>query len=195
MPPTSSAAAWPGPSATSATTTLAPSDANRRAVSSPMPLAAPVMTATRPSNLPVTQTSVAMKTFLTSVNESRASGPSSRPSPDCLNPPNGVAYRTEAFELTDRLPACTPLDTRSARPRSRVQIDPDSPYAVSLAIATACASSSNGSTATTGPKTSSRHTRSRTDVGRTTVGGYQKPGPSGAEPRNSTSTCSPASSM
>ena len=34
--------------------------------------------------------SVAMKTFLTSVNASSASGPSSRPRPDCLNPPNGV---------------------------------------------------------------------------------------------------------
>jgi phosphoribosyl-AMP cyclohydrolase len=34
--------------------------------------------------------SVAMKTFLTSVKASSASGPSSRPRPDCLNPPNGV---------------------------------------------------------------------------------------------------------
>ena len=32
----------------------------------------------------------AMKTFLTSVNASSASGPSSRPMPDCLKPPNGV---------------------------------------------------------------------------------------------------------
>jgi len=34
--------------------------------------------------------SVAMKTFLVSVKASSASGPSSRPRPDCLNPPNGV---------------------------------------------------------------------------------------------------------
>ncbi len=36
-----------------------------------------------------------MKTFLTSVKESSASGPSSRPRPDCLKPPNGrrVAHR------------------------------------------------------------------------------------------------------
>jgi hypothetical protein len=33
---------------------------------------------------------VAMKTFLVSVKASRASGPSSRPRPDCLKPPNGV---------------------------------------------------------------------------------------------------------
>ena len=33
---------------------------------------------------------IAKKTFLVSVNDSGASGPSSRPSPDCLNPPNGV---------------------------------------------------------------------------------------------------------
>ena len=31
-----------------------------------------------------------MKTFFTSLNASRASGPSSRPMPDCLAPPNGV---------------------------------------------------------------------------------------------------------
>ena len=31
-----------------------------------------------------------MKTFLTSLNASRASGPSSRPIPDCLTPPKGV---------------------------------------------------------------------------------------------------------
>ena len=43
-----------------------------------------------PAVQPSGQSSVLMKTFLTSVNESRASGPSSRPRPDCLNPPNGV---------------------------------------------------------------------------------------------------------
>src|SRR5690606_33636530 len=36
------------------------------------------------------QLSVEMKTFFTSEKESGASGPSSRPSPDCLNPPKGV---------------------------------------------------------------------------------------------------------
>src|SRR4051812_24783121 len=76
--------------------------------------------------------SLAKKTFFTSVNESSASGPSSRPSPDCLNPPNGVEYRTEECELTDRLPDSTARATRSARPTSRVQIDPDRPYSVSL---------------------------------------------------------------
>ena len=34
--------------------------------------------------------SVLMKTFLVSVKAVRASGPSSRPSPDCLKPPKGV---------------------------------------------------------------------------------------------------------
>ena len=47
------------------------------------------------SSVPVARTgsvssSVAMKTFFTSVNARGASGPSSRPRPDCLNPPNGV---------------------------------------------------------------------------------------------------------
>src|SRR5689334_19504151 len=125
-----------------------------------------------------------MKTFLTSVNASRASGPSSRPSPDRLNPPNGVQYRTDEWEFTDRLPLWTPRATRIARPTSRVQIEPDNPYSVSFAIATASASSSNGRTATTGPKTSCRQTGSSAERGRTTVGGYQNPGPVGAPPRN-----------
>src|SRR3954453_2324743 len=53
-PPTSSACAWPPASSRSATTTCAPSPANRRAPARPMPLAAPVMTATLPSSLPAT---------------------------------------------------------------------------------------------------------------------------------------------
>src|ERR1700722_18525706 len=100
-----------------------------------------------------------------SVKASTASGPSSRPRPDCLNPPNGVQYRTEECEFTDRLPVSTPRATRIARPTLPVQIDPDRPYGVSLAIAIASASSANGAS---------------------TVGGYQKPGPSGAVPRNAT---------
>src|SRR3569833_4417283 len=46
-PPTSSATPFPVVSSTSATPTRAPSSARRRAVASPMPLAPPVMTATR----------------------------------------------------------------------------------------------------------------------------------------------------
>ncbi len=75
--------------------------------------------------------------------------------------------------MTDSAPVSTPRATRSARPTSRVQIEPDSPYSVSLAIAIASASSSNGSTETTGPNTSSRQTRSCALFGSTTVGGYQ----------------------
>ena len=77
-------------------TTCAPSDANRRAVASPIPLAPPVTTATRSTNRRTTacsltiHPSVAMNTFFSSVNASSASGPSSRPRPDCLKPPNGV---------------------------------------------------------------------------------------------------------
>src|ERR1700733_10991941 len=127
-----------------------------------------------------------MKTFLTSVNESSASGPSSRPSPDCLNPPNGVQYRTEECELTDRFPVSTPRATRIARPTFSVQIEPDSPYGVSLAIATASASSSNGVTVTTGPNTSSVNAGCPAPAGASTVGGNQKPGPPGAAPRNAT---------
>src|SRR5215471_7114042 len=96
-----------------------------------------------------------MKTFLTSVKASTASGPSSRPRPDCLKPPNGVQYRTEEWEFTDRLPVSTPRATRIARPTFSVQIDPDRPYGESLAIAMASASSPKEDTVTTGPKISS----------------------------------------
>ena len=65
---------------------------------------------------------------------------------------------------------------------------------MSLASATASASSSNGSTATTGPNTSSRQTGSAVERGSTTVGGYQNPGPAGALPRNATSTGAPPAS-
>ena len=42
-------------------------------------------------------------------------------------PPNGVVYRTEECELTEMVPLSTPRATRMARPRSLVQIDPESP--------------------------------------------------------------------
>ena len=87
------AAPPPASSLRSATTTVAPSSANRRTVARPMPEQPPVTTATLPSSLPamvLSYASVLMKTFLTSVNASSASGPSSRPRPDCLKPPNGV---------------------------------------------------------------------------------------------------------
>ncbi len=67
------------------------------------------------------------KTFLVSVKASAASGPSSRPSPDCFMPPNGVVYRTEECEFTEMVPLSTPRETRMARPRSLVQIDPERP--------------------------------------------------------------------
>src|SRR5918996_820295 len=52
MPSTSEAVSCPGSSARSATHTLAPSSAKRRAVSRPMPPAPPVTTATFPSRRP-----------------------------------------------------------------------------------------------------------------------------------------------
>src|SRR6185437_2153599 len=118
--------------------------------------------------------SVAMNTFLVSVNASSASGPSSRPSPDCLNPPNGVQYRTDECEFTDRLPVSTARATLIARPMLPVQIDPDSPYGVSLAISIASASSLNGVTVTTGPNISSVNAGEPVSAGASTVGGYQK---------------------
>src|SRR3954470_8124258 len=136
------------------------------------------------------QLSDEMKTFLTSVNDASASGPSSRPRPDCFMPPNGVEYRTDAFEFTDRLPASTARATRKARPRFSVQMEPDSPYSVSLASRIASSSSSNGTTATTGRKISSRQAAEAGSTGASTVGGNQNPGPSGALPRNATGASS-----
>src|SRR5262249_18031559 len=100
--------------------------------------------------------SVEKKTFLGSEQPSIACMPSWRPKPDCLKPPNGVVGRTELFELTDSTPVSSARATRIARAPSRVQIEPDRPYGVSLAIRIASASSSNGISAATGPKTSSR---------------------------------------
>src|SRR5580700_2571286 len=107
--------------------------------------------------------------------------PSSRPKPDCLNPPNGVETRTEELLLMERTPVSSARATRSARAPFVDQIEPDRPYGVSLAIRTASASSVNGMIAATGPNTSSRATRSLL-VASTSVHGYQKPGPSGTDP-------------
>ena len=76
--------------------------------------------------------------------------------------------------------------TRSARPTSLVQMEPERPYSVSLAARMAPASSSKATTATTGPKISSRKARSSGPMGARTVGGYQYPGPSGQLPRKAT---------
>ena len=95
-------------SSRSAMTTVAPSCANRRTVASPMPEQPPVTTATLPSSLPAMvqpsrrayASSVLMKTFLTSVNASSASGPSSRPMPGSLEPAERrrVAHRAVAVD-------------------------------------------------------------------------------------------------
>ncbi len=61
---------------------------------------------------------------------------------------------------------------------------------MSLASATASASSAKGMTAATGPKISSRAARSSLETGASTVGGYQKPSPCGAEPRIATGASS-----
>ena len=73
-------------------TTLAPSAASRRALANPMPEQPPVTTATRPATRPLISAALlfsccqfaAKKTFFSSVKACGASGPSSRPRPDCL---------------------------------------------------------------------------------------------------------------
>ena len=58
--PSSAAIRWPRSASTSAITTLAPSAMNSRVVASPMPLAAPVITARMPSSLPMASNLIAL---------------------------------------------------------------------------------------------------------------------------------------
>ncbi len=95
------------------------------------------------------------------------------------------------MEFTDKVPASTARATRKARPRLLVQIEPDSPKTVSLAMRIASASSRKGTTASTGPKISSVNAGAVGSSGASTVGGYQKPGPSGAPPRKATGASGP----
>ncbi len=83
--------------------------------------------------------------------------------------------------MIERTPVSRARATRIARAPFSVQIEPESPYGVSFAMRIASASSSNGMTAATGPKTSSRATRS-SFVASTSVHGNQKPGPAGVSP-------------
>src|SRR5205823_13522827 len=100
-----------------------------------------------------------------------------------LKPPNGVVTRTEVLELIEIVPVSRARATRMARPELDVQTEPERPKMLSLAMRTASASSSNGMTATIGPKISSRATPAAGATGDRTVGGDQKPRPAGAVPR------------
>src|SRR6266851_9898362 len=84
----------------------------------------------------------------------RPSGPSSRPIPLALTPPNG-AKGSLTYPLTPIVPVRTFLANEAPRAGSAVHTDPPSPYSLSLAIATASCSSAYGITASTGPKISS----------------------------------------
>ncbi len=70
---------------------------------------------------------VAMKIDFVSEKASIASMPRSRPRPLWRIPPNGIAVRTELFELIESVPERIAEATRSALAPSRVQIDPDNP--------------------------------------------------------------------
>src|SRR5207253_5912221 len=64
---------------------------------------------------------------------------------------------------------------RSARPTSRVHTEAASPYSTPLAQASACSSSLNRCTVTTGPKTSLVTISASGPAGTTTVGSYHEP--------------------
>src|SRR5262249_51135526 len=98
---------------------------------------------------------VRMQMVLGSVKKRSASSPPSRPTPDCLTPPNGTRRSRKSQQLTQTVPHSRASATRCDRPRSRVHNEADSPKRVLLARRTASASPSNGATLTTGPKISS----------------------------------------
>src|SRR5699024_5879266 len=184
----------PASSWMSATTTAAPSAASPRAYASPIPVAAPVTTATLPSYLPLifpprsgdpNPPNTAMgkpdhghtasaRTFVSRYSSKPAS-PISRPIPDCLYPPNGTSPPYQTPPLTARVPvrirAATPL-ARSADPLST---DPERPYDESLAMRTASSSPSCAMTTSTGPKISSRAARAVLSNPAITVGSTQNP--------------------
>ena len=123
-----------------------------------------------------------MKTFLTSVNASSASGPELAAEPGLLEAAERrrVAHRGVRV---DRQVAG--LDAAGDAQRAADVAGPDRAGQAVLACrwpcATASASSSNGSTATTGPKTSSRQTRSAGSTRQhAPSAGTRSPGPSGA---------------
>jgi hypothetical protein len=72
--------------------------------------------------------------------------------------------------LTNTWPARIARASLSCRAPSRVQMPATSPKSVPLASFTACASSSNGIAASTGPNTSSRASRDAAGTSRTSVG-------------------------
>src|SRR5436190_1734286 len=97
-----------------------------------------------------------MCTCLVSRYSSMPQGPSSRPNPDCLKPPHGASTYVGCMWLTHTIPARSAFTARMALKISRVQTAAASPYGESSAIFSASFSSSNGMTAATGPKISSR---------------------------------------
>ena len=128
-----------------------------------MPLPPPVTTAVRSCQRvqPSGQSSVLMKTFLTSVNESRASGSELAAEAGLLEPAERrrVAHRRVRVDrqvagLDRRGRPAAPGRRRGSRSSRTGRTRCRWPAAI------ASASSSNGSTATTGPKTSSRQIRS-----------------------------------
>jgi len=102
-----------------------------------------------------------------------------------LKPPKGASWWTLWFEFTDRAPVRIDRATLMARPRSRVQSDPERPYWTSFASRIASASSPKGMMAATGPKISSCATRMRLSTSANTVGARKlapAAEPSGAPP-------------
>jgi hypothetical protein len=86
------------------------------------------------------------------------------------------------WSLSHTQPKRSALETRSARPTSRVHTEEARPYGVPLAHAIASASSVNGCTVMTGPKISRWIISSSCASPATTVGSRKKPGRSGSPP-------------
>ena len=103
--------------------------------------------------------------------------PSSRPKPDCLKPPNGRRHAHRAVRVDGEDAGVDARARRAARARRRAsRSSPRARTACRWRGGSPPPRPSNGMTAATGPKTSSRATRSSFDAS-TSVHGNQKPGP------------------
>src|SRR5580698_4863852 len=123
-----------------------------------------------------------MNTDLSSVKLSSDLSPSSRPMPDCLNPPNGNVESSSEYVLTHTTHARRFLARVCAVDTLLVATAAASPYSVSLAMRTASSTSRKPMSAATGPKISSRARRMSLRTSVNTVGSTKYPALSNRPP-------------
>src|SRR5690606_8114471 len=113
--------------------------------------------------------------FLFCVYDSSSDSPSSRPIPDFLYPPNSAPIKCEPTLLIQTKPDSTLAASLCARTRLVDHIEAVSPYSSALTCSIKESSSSQGITASTGPKASSRNRRMSGVTSANTVGSMNHP--------------------